>query len=113
VFITALKRLLRRTPPAVVIYSAFDDYAHVSAALSLGARGTETFFLKKNRKNHKISPKSCVVTHDRIKPQIGWKIDIGDAGGWIFETRAGFGMTVGGDSQVITITAPILLGRTF
>jgi DNA-binding NarL/FixJ family response regulator len=25
--------------PAVVVYSAFDDYAHVSAAMSLGARG--------------------------------------------------------------------------
>jgi DNA-binding NarL/FixJ family response regulator len=25
--------------PAVVVYSGFDDYAHVSAALSLGARG--------------------------------------------------------------------------
>jgi hypothetical protein len=48
-----------------------------------------------------------------IKPQVGWKIDIGNAGGWIFETRAGFGMTVGGEAQLITITIPILFGRTF
>jgi hypothetical protein len=48
-----------------------------------------------------------------IKPQVGWKLDIGNAGGWIFEARAGFGMTVGGESQVITITVPLLLGRTF
>jgi hypothetical protein len=48
-----------------------------------------------------------------INPQIGWKIDIGKAGGWIFETRAGFGLTVGGDAGVYTFTVPILFGRTF
>jgi hypothetical protein len=48
-----------------------------------------------------------------IKPQVGWKIDIGKAGGWIFETRAGFGITVGGESSIMTITVPVLLGRTF
>jgi DNA-binding NarL/FixJ family response regulator len=31
--------------PAVVVYSGFDDYSHVSAALSLGARG----YVSKNR----------------------------------------------------------------
>ncbi|MDR2509163.1 MAG: hypothetical protein LBC77_00805 [Spirochaetaceae bacterium] len=48
-----------------------------------------------------------------IKPQIGWKIDIGEAGGWIFEIRTGFGTTLGGDQQVLTTTVPILFGRTF
>jgi hypothetical protein len=48
-----------------------------------------------------------------IKPQAGWKIDIGEAGGWIFEARAGFGMTVGGEGGMVTITVPVLLGRTF
>lgn len=48
-----------------------------------------------------------------IKPQIGWKIDIGKAGGWIFETRVGIGQTVGGDSQVMTFTVPLLFGKTF
>jgi DNA-binding NarL/FixJ family response regulator len=34
-----LKQRNREKIPAVVVYSAFDDYAHVSAALSMGARG--------------------------------------------------------------------------
>jgi hypothetical protein len=46
-----------------------------------------------------------------IKPQVGWRIDIGNAGGWIFETRAGFGITIGGDVNVTTITVPVLFGR--
>jgi hypothetical protein len=48
-----------------------------------------------------------------IKVQTGWKFDIGNAGGWVFEARTGFGMTLGGEAQVITITVPLLLGRTF
>jgi hypothetical protein len=48
-----------------------------------------------------------------IKPQAGWKIDIGQPGGWIFEARAGMGLTVGGDGSLITFTVPILFGRTF
>ncbi|MDR2480973.1 MAG: hypothetical protein LBD07_01590 [Spirochaetaceae bacterium] len=48
-----------------------------------------------------------------IKPQIGWKVDIGKAGGWIFETRVGFGTTVGGDGGLITMTLPLLFGKTF
>ena len=48
-----------------------------------------------------------------IKPQVGWKIDVGEAGGWTFEVRAGFGMTVGGDGGVMSITVPVLFGRTF
>jgi hypothetical protein len=57
------------------------------------------------------SEQSYGVFH--IKPQVGWKIDIGKAGGWIFETRVGFGITVGGEQQVITAGVPILFGRTF
>ncbi|MDR2375166.1 MAG: response regulator transcription factor [Treponema sp.] len=37
-----IKRQKREKSPAVVVYSAFDDYAHVSAALSLGIRGYVT-----------------------------------------------------------------------
>jgi hypothetical protein len=57
------------------------------------------------------SKQSYGVFH--IKPQVGWKINIDKAGGWIFETRVGFGITVGGDQQVITAGVPILFGRTF
>jgi hypothetical protein len=47
------------------------------------------------------------------KAQVGLKFDIGNKGGWIFETRFGFGYTFGGESQIMTITLPVLFGRTF
>ena len=37
-----IRRQKREKSPAVVVYSGFDDYAHVSAALSLGVRGYVT-----------------------------------------------------------------------
>jgi DNA-binding NarL/FixJ family response regulator len=40
--ISWLKERGGEKPPAVVIYSAFDDYAHVGAAMSLGVRGYVT-----------------------------------------------------------------------
>jgi DNA-binding NarL/FixJ family response regulator len=43
--------------PAVVIYSGFDDYAHVSAALSLGARG----YVGKNRNETELEAALKIV----------------------------------------------------
>jgi hypothetical protein len=48
-----------------------------------------------------------------IKPQVGWKIDIGEAGGWVFEARAGIGMTFGRGGSLVTFATPLLFGRTF
>jgi hypothetical protein len=48
-----------------------------------------------------------------LKPQVGWKIDIGRAGGWIFETRLGFGLGVNDEDILRTLAFPILLGIHF
>jgi hypothetical protein len=60
-----------------------------------------------------ISDDDTTVGGFHIKPQVGWKIDIGNAGGWIFEGRTGIGIAVGGDVNIITVTVPLLFGRTF
>jgi DNA-binding NarL/FixJ family response regulator len=48
--------------PAVVVYSAFDDYAHVSAALSLGVRG----YVTKNRSETELEAALNTVLSGRV-----------------------------------------------
>jgi NarL family two-component system response regulator LiaR len=48
--------------PAVVVYSGFDDYAHVSAALSLGARG----YVSKEQNETELEAALKIVLSGRI-----------------------------------------------
>jgi DNA-binding NarL/FixJ family response regulator len=48
--------------PAAVVYSAFDDYAHVSAALSLGARG----YVNKKQSETELEAALTIVLSGRV-----------------------------------------------
>ena len=48
-----------------------------------------------------------------ILPQVGWKIDIGDPGAWIFEPKVGYIMIFGSKGLESSPSFAILFGRTF
>jgi hypothetical protein len=48
-----------------------------------------------------------------VRPAVGWKIDIGKPGAWIFEIKTEVGMSFGGKYPLTTFSVPILFGRTF
>jgi CheY-like chemotaxis protein len=59
--IPRIRRQKREKIPAVVVYSGFDDYAHVSAALSLGAQG----YITKKQGETDIEAALVAVLSDR------------------------------------------------
>jgi NarL family two-component system response regulator LiaR len=57
-----IKQQKRKKSPAAVVYSAFDDYAHVSAALSMGIRG----YVTKKQNETELEAALTVVLSGRI-----------------------------------------------
>jgi hypothetical protein len=49
-----------------------------------------------------------------INPEVGWKIDLGQAGGWIMEAGLGIQWAVGGaDGMMIMPAGGLAIGYTF